>query len=162
MPTLLFIIGLVALFFIVSASVLLRRKDRHWTRIALAVPCIVLGLLALVVLAGLAWEHYTPPPASVFLDQFQKSAALKDRTAILAELKARGFALTLDEKPFPADDTAYSIAPADIARSASYLRLRTTRVRPHDLFAEYLNVVFLFDAQGQLITWSYTIDSPSL
>jgi len=35
-----------------------------------------------------------------------------------------------------------------------YIALRTERVRPHDLFAEYLHAVFLFDAQQRVITWS--------
>jgi len=161
-PALLFIIGLVALFFLVAAGVLLRPSGRNWPRIATAIPCVLLGILALFVFGGLAREHYIHPPAEVFLEQLQKSADLRERAFIITDLQRHSFSPTVHEKPFHLGETAHVIAPVDAARSASYLSLLTPRVRPHDLFAEHLDVVFLFDSDGHLITWTYVIYSPSL
>ncbi len=162
MPALLFIIGLVALFFLIAAGVLCRPSGRNWPRIATAIPCVILGILALFVFGGLAREHYIHPPAEVFLEQLQKSADLRERPAIVTDLQRQSFTPTVNEKPFRIGETHHAIDPADAARSASYLSLLTPRVRPHDLFAEQLDVVFLFDSDGHLITWTYLIYSPSL
>ncbi|CAN5707188.1 hypothetical protein BH09VER1_BH09VER1_43840 [soil metagenome] len=162
MPALLFIIGLIGIFFLAVVVGMYRSKGRRRVRFAIGIPSALLGVLAFVVFGGLAWEHYTPPPASVYLAQLQASTSAKDRAAVVAVLKRQGFELTVNEGPFRSADSDYGLAAADVLRSASYLALRTPRVRPHDLFAEYLEVVFLFDADGQLITWSYVTVSPSL
>lgn len=163
MPALLFLIGVVSVFFFATAWVMFRRRPREWARVAVAIPCIILGLLALAVLGGLAWAHYAPPPIEIVLEDFHASAQHRERPEVHAELLARGYKPEIHEETIPSlHAEAYGISAPTAEHSDSYIFVRTGRVRPHDLLAEYVEVVFLFDSQGHLITWSYLVLSPGL
>lgn len=162
MPALLFMIGLVGLFFLLMALLVSRSHLGRWMRTGISGASLFLGFMAALLLVGLAREHYIHPPAEFFIEQLQSSATRYERSAVLADLRRQAFNPTLTERAFPLGATPHAIAPADAARSASYLSLTTPRVRPHDLFSEYLDVVFLFDSEGHLITWAYVIDASSL
>ncbi len=163
MPALLTLIGAVSIFFFAVAFVMIRRHPREWTGWAISLPSLFLGCIGVAVAIGVGWTHYTPPTATSVLADLYEIARYSDRADLHAALLAHGFKPMIFEQTIPVGRAqAYGIGEPEAVRSTSFVNLRTTRVRPHDLMAEYLDVVFLFDNQGRLITWSYLVVSPGL
>lgn len=162
MPALLTVIGLVVVFFTLLGTVLARSNNPRWMRVSLVLPCCIMVIAGCWVILDLLYEHYRLPPSRVVLAQMQESAAHADRDAVILALRSHGFKPVVHEFPFRDESDLYHLDPFLKSLSVSYLTLRTTRLSRSDLFAEYIDAVFLFNERSQLIAWSYITFSPGL
>lgn len=132
------------------------------------VPRILFTLVfALLTLGAVLWcldtvsalrDNDANPTEQAIAARLRACTTQPDRASVLAALQAAGFPAEITPRPYIAGPEAVYLPPWAVAQSASSVSLVTDRVRSDTsttITADRLDVVFLFDAQGQLLTWSY-------
>lgn len=132
------------------------------------VPRILLTLVfALLTVGAVFWcigtisalrENDANPTVETMAARLRACTAQPDRAAILDALKAAGFPAEITPRPYSATSDSVYLPPWAVAQSASSISFVTDRVRSDTattITSDRLDVVFLFDSQGRLLTWSY-------
>ncbi len=124
-------------------------------------------LFALLTIGSILWcldtvsalrDNDANPTEQAMAARLRACTTLPDRASVADALKAAGFPAEITPRPYAASPDAVYLPPWAVAQSASSISLVTDRVRSDTtttITADRLDVVFLFDSQGRLLTWSY-------
>ncbi len=120
----------------------------------------LVGFAILAVAGWGLWIHYHNLPEEVIVAQMRQCADKRDRSAVLEELNGLGYECVPVDGPYPGP---YGRVTADlVARSVSYVEVSCSNVRADFFGGKGIGVIFLFDAQQHLVTWSYDVSEYSL
>lgn len=163
--------GLVGLLLAVKTVTCFRSSIRFTRKImaGLFLTAATVGAFAVGLWAyGSIQDNEANPTREKIVAQLRACTTPDDNASVLAALKAARFPADLSSHSYPSEYNSVYLPPDLVAQSASYISFMTDRVRSESVNTsifntpERLDVVFLFDSQGKLLTWSYGTYSPSL